>query len=144
MKGQIVGVILFVMGIFIKPILWLISRFIPEDTTLYYHNCRQFKQPNCTCKTHGYNKFTSQAEYNDFKEQELVNFEFLGEIKPYNTKPKVQFLGFAYGAQHPEFGWIFSCKTCHTLWELSHPENAYRGYFKGIQLNKVDIQTFIK
>jgi hypothetical protein len=73
-----------------------------------------------------------------------TNFTLIGTTAYYKPKPKVNFLFYEYGAQEWEGGFIYKCNSDGKLWELSVPENAYRGYFKGINLSEEEIKEYLK
>lgn len=112
--------------------------------TVYYHNVRCFSHHNCNCDFSWYDSFHSQVDFEKFDRTILNLFKPLGHTEWYSPKPKIKFLFYEYGAENPEGGFIYECKTCNQLWELSVPENAHRGYFKGIDLNKEEIEKYLK
>lgn len=143
LKG-ITLVLIFIFGILIQPFLWLISNFVPKDKSIYYHNLRKFEHSKCNCNSLWYNSFVSQNEFEKLYSGILNQFNPIGHTAWYSPIPTVKFLFYEYGAQNAEGGFIYECKACNHLWELSYPENAYRGYFKGIDLNKEMIKRYIK
>jgi hypothetical protein len=143
LKG--IGLILiFLLGVLIQPILWFLSLFVSKDKSLYYHNLRNFTHHKCSCDSHWHNSFSSQIDFEKLDSKLLQLYTPLGHTEWYNPKPKVKFLFYSYGGEDPEGGFIYECKTCTKLWELSDPENAYRGYFKGIDLDKDGVNKYLK
>lgn len=136
-------ILIFIFGIIIQPVLWFISLFKSKDNTVYYHNVRSFVHHNCNCDSHWYDSFISQIDFDRLDKTTLDLFYPLGATQQYSPKPKVSFLFYEYGAESSEGGFIYKCKTCNKLWELSYPENAYRGYFKGISLNEEEIKKHL-
>jgi hypothetical protein len=137
-------ILIFIFGIIIQPIFWFVSLFIPKDKIVFYHNVRHFVHHNCDCDDCWHHSFLSQDEFEKIDKTILNLFNPLGHTEWYSPKPKVKFLFYEYGAENPEGGFIYECKNCNQLWELSVPDNAYRGYFKGIDLNKEEIEKYIK
>ena len=140
------GIFLFlfiILGLILQPIFWLIALFIPNDKTIYYHTIRKFKDHNINGNLK-HTSFISQEDFEKLESKLLSTHETIGIIRPYETKPKIKFLGFIYGAQTPEGGEILKCKTSGNLWELSVPDNAYRGYFMGINLSEDEIKEYLK
>ena len=143
LKG-IALILIFIFRILIQPFFWVVLLFIPKDKTVYYHNVRCFSHHNCHCDSSWQESFFSQVDFENFNKKILSLFNPLGHTVWYTPKPKVKFLFYEYGAENAEGGFIYECKTCNLLWELSDPDNAYRGYFKGIDLNKEEIEKYLK
>ncbi|WP_422348517.1 hypothetical protein [Flagellimonas sp.] len=140
-----IGIILiFILGLLIQPILWFVSLFVPDDKTSYYHNTRSFVRHNSICDKYWHDLFHSEMEFQEFETKMTSEFVPIGATSHYEPKPKVKFLFYQYGAQEWEGGFIYKCKSDGKLWELSVPENAYRGYFKGIDLNEKEIEEYLK
>lgn len=137
-------ILIFILGILITPILWVISLFVPKDKTTYYHNLRNFIHHDCACDSNWHDSFISHVDFEKIDKIIFNQFKPLEHTKWYSPIPKVKFLFYEYGAENPEGGFIYECKACNQLWELSYPENAYRGYFKGIDLNKEEIKKYLK
>lgn len=133
----------FILGIIVQPILWLVSRFVPEDKTLYYHNKRKFTFKSCSCDDLWHASFESEVEYQQFDKELLKSFMAIGHTKHYVPKSQVKFLFYEFGAQDAEGGFIFECKTCRALWELSIPDHANRGYFKAINMGLPEMEEYL-
>ena len=143
LKG--IGLILiFLFGVLIQPILWLIAFFIPKDESVYYHSVRRFVHHECGCDSNWHDSFFSQADFEELDRKILNQFNPVGHTEWYSPKPKVKFMFYEYGAENAEAGFIYECKSCNRLAELSVPENAYRGCFKGINLDKDEIKKYLK
>ena len=143
LKG--IGFILIVIfGLLINPILYLIGLFIPEDKTSYYHRVRKFifLSNNC-CSGYYEDSFTSEGDFKDFDKEYFKKFSPHGNVNPYSTKPKVKFLFYEYGSETKLGGSVSNCKTCGQLWELSEPDLYWRGYFKPIDIEPVELKKYL-
>lgn len=141
---SILLIIIFLIGIVINPLLWFISIFKASDKTKYYHTIRKFVHKKNNCDKHWKSSFPSQSDFIEFENKLDKEFKLISQTISYSPKPKVKFLIYEYGAENWEGGYIYECIKCKSLWELSHPENAYRGYFKSINLNKNEIEKYLK
>lgn len=139
----LVLILIFIFGILVQPILWFISLFVAKDKTIYYHHVRRFVHHECDCDSTWYESFSSEVEFQKLEKFLLSLFQPIGQIKMYSPKPKVTFWYYEYGAESPEGGFIYSCKNCNQLWEMVVPDNANRGYFKGITLNQEEIGNYL-
>ena len=137
-------ILIVLFGILIQPLLWLIALFVPDDKSIYYHTLRSFTLHNCKCDSNWHNSFLSQMDFEELDKKNLTQFKPIGHTLRYSPKPKARILIYEYGAQKSEGGFIYECISCNKLWELSHPENAYRGYFKGINLDLESIKRYLK
>jgi len=117
---------------------------VSKDKTQYYHHKRHFSHHKCSCDSYWQDAFLSEVDFKLSEDYLLDKFNYIGETVWYDPKPKVTFLGFEYGAENVEGGYIYTCKTCAKLWELSPPENAYRGYFKGVNLREEEMKKYLK
>mgnify|MGYP000209278416 CR=1 FL=1 len=141
---SILLIIILLFGIIINPFLWFISLFISNDTSEYYHTVRKFIKINKKCSEYWHNSFASEYDFIQFEKKIIHKFKPISHTISYSPKPKVQFLFYEYGAESWEGGFIYECIECKSLWELSHPENSYRGYFKSINLNKDSIVKYLE
>lgn len=137
-------IIIFLVGIIVNPFLWFISLFIADDKTEYYHTIRKFVRGKNNCNEYWHDSFPSESDFKKFEKILEEKFKPIAHTISYSPKPKIKFLIYAYGAENWEGGYIYECIDCKTLWELSWPENAYRGYFKSINLNKSNIEEYLK
>lgn len=137
-------VLIIILGFIIQPILWFVSLFVSEDKTSYYHHIRSFIRHKSPCDEYWHDLFNSEVEFSEFETNMNTNFTLIGTTAYYKPKPKVNFLFYEYGAQEWEGGFIYKCNSDGKLWELSVPENAYRGYFKGINLSEEEIKEYLK
>lgn len=135
--------IFFFTAVLINPFLWFISLFKKEDESIYYHTTRRFIPFENDCEKFWRTSFDSASEFAQFEKWIAKNFRPVGPTKHYQPKPKVRFLFYEYGAQNWEGGYIYECNQCNTLWELSEPDHAWRGYFKSINLNKEEIVSYL-
>jgi hypothetical protein len=55
-------------------------------------------------------------------------------FKRFFIPEKWRFLCFSGGGRYFPGADLFACRSCHHLWELSEPGNAWRGYFQPIEL----------
>ncbi|MGM1057534.1 MAG: hypothetical protein ACQEWG_16730 [Bacteroidota bacterium] len=136
--------IVFLFELILRPFLWFASLFASDEKTTYYHNVRDFVHHKCICDNYWYDSFKSERVFEEFESKMINDFIPVGATAYYEPKPKVTFLFLQYGAQDWEGGFIYKCKTCKNLWELSDPDNAYRGYFKGINLDLEEIKEYLK
>lgn len=136
--------IIILFGIIVKPFLWFISLFIANDKTEYYHTIRKFIHTKNNCKKYWKESFPSESDFIEFEKKLNTEFTPIAPTISYTPKPKVKFLIYEYGAETSEGGYIYECNACKTLWELSEPDNAYRGYFKSINLHKTEIDNYLK
>ena len=135
---------IFLIGIIINPFLWFISLFKGNDKTEYYHTIRKFVRGKNKCNEHWSVSFPSKSNFIQFEKILEQKFTPIAQTISYSPKPKVKFLIYEFGAENWQGGFIYECIDCKTLWELSHPENADRGYFKSINLNKNEIDKYLK
>ncbi|MBA6157198.1 hypothetical protein H3Z83_11805 [Tenacibaculum sp. S7007] len=139
---SILLILIFLIGIIVSPFLWFISLFIGNDKTEYYHTIRKFIRREDNCNEHWNESFHSESDFIKF--EKILEKKFTPIAQTISYSPKVKFLIYEYGAENWEGGLIYECANCKSLWELSHPENAYRGYFKSINLNKNEIEKYLK
>src|SRR5690606_2529421 len=141
---SILLIIIFLVGIIVNPFLWVISQFIGNDKTEYYNTIRKFVRGKNNCAEFWKKSFPSESDFTKFEKILEKKFTPIAQTISYSPKPKVKFLIYEFGAQEWEGGYIYECIDCNTLWELSWPENADRGYFKSINLNKNNIEEYLK
>tara|TARA_B100001093_G_C26292793_1_gene785989 strand:+ start:226 stop:510 length:285 start_codon:yes stop_codon:yes gene_type:complete len=87
--------------------------------------------------------FPSQSSFDRLDHDLMSQFNFIGSILPHSSKPDIEILSFRFGSKSFTGADLYNCKSCNIDWELSSPDNAWRGYFLPIEL-KGNYETYLQ
>ena len=90
----------------------------------------------CTdCKPFVRSSFKTYHDWDKFEVDFKAVFNSPRRLNRLYCEPDYKFLGIEFGTHSINGSIIYECKSCKTKWELSYPENTWRGYFIPLEWN---------
>ncbi len=138
-----VQVLYILLLLLVVPFFWSIYVMLkalgfvdpqPDTTFSAYRTFLPHTAGCCDCAPFYHTQFWSEQTFERFYQKSRSHFVPYAVVPGESGSPDWEAFGIGFGGSDGYTGGeIQQCRTCECLWELSWPENAWRGYFKPIK-----------